>query len=322
MLRHPANKPSFYRRVLEVLENEFPEVRARFELQLLPFRKADVSRYRLCIPWLQDPVQSWSVRAYERMDRIAEQLDGRGVPTINPVAKLTNAAKVSGSERIRSAGIRTARTVEITDLENFRETGLGLQLPILIRDDWGHASKQALARGAVIRCDTEQERRDANLQGFRRPIAIEFIETKSPDGLYRKYRHFAMGDMGFPHHVQMKYHWYVKGEEGGRLEYSDAIREEELAFVHQPDPNTELLQKARRALDLDYVAFDYSYDQSGNLVVWEANPLPIIAYATDQWAYKNHIVIRTILGMAQMYLTRAGLPVPDELKDRTVIRPA
>ena len=120
--------------------------------------------------------------------------------------------------------------MEIRNIEEFKETRFGLDFPVIVRDDWGHASEFALKRKQVILCTTEQELRDANLRAYKRPIAIEYIDTKSPDGIFRKYRYYAIGDLGFPHHIHMKRHWWVKGEEGGRLEHSDAIKEEELAW--------------------------------------------------------------------------------------------
>jgi hypothetical protein len=264
------------------------------------------------VPWLQDPVEQWSMRAYRQAARLTATLGRRGVPTVNPVDRLGRAAKSTGARLVASAGVRTPRSVLIEDPAEFRRTLLGLELPLLVREDWGHAGPDALAAGEIVRCDTAADVRALDLARFARPVAIEFVETRDPrDGLYRKYRYVAAGDLGVPHHLQVKDHWFVKGE--GQL-YSEAIRDEDLAYLSAPDRNHEALQRARRALGLDLVAFDYSHDPEGGLVVWEANPYPFLHFLPGRRAYRAPAVERTLAAIVRLYHTRAGLPVPDDLE--------
>ena len=71
--------------------------------------------------------------------------------------------------------------------------------------------------------------------------------------------------------------------------------------------------RATGALGLDIVAFDYSYTPSGELVVWEANPLPFIQFLKRNHRYRARSVERTFAAMAHLYYTRAGLAVPDDV---------
>lgn len=311
--RHPAKNPNFYNVLLDWTESKLPQVRSRFELRLLPLRVRKRSRYVLHVPWLQDPVQQWSRAAYAQASRLTERLDDQGVPTINRVDRLTNASKSNGARLVAGVGIRTPRTVRIDDAGRFRSTLLGLEPPLLVREDWGHSSARAIEAGRVVRCDTRRDVLGLNLESFARPVAMEFIETRTPsDGLYRKYRYVAAGDIGVTHHLQVKGHWFVKG--GDQL-YSEAIREEDLAYLSGPDPNHAILQRARRALELDFVAFDYSYDSAGRLVVWEANPFPFLHVLGGRRAYRTPALERTFAAILQLYHTRAGLPVPDEVRE-------
>lgn len=316
--RHPANNPHFYNVLLDWTASKLPHVRSRFELRMLPLLVRSRSRYVLHVPWLQDPVQQWSRMAYAQARRLSAELDDRGVPTINRVDRLTNASKSNGARLIGGVGIRTPRTVPIDDAEQFRNTLLGLELPLLVREDWGHADEHALEAGRVVRCDTRDDVRKLKLERFARPVAMEFIETRNPrDELYRKYRYVAAGDVGVAHHLQVKAHWFVKG--GNQL-YSEAIRDEDLAYLSGPDPNHEILQRARRALELDFVAFDYSYDRNGRLVVWEANPYPFLHFIGGRRAYRTPAVERTLAAILQLYHTRAGLRVPDEVGELLAYR--
>lgn len=68
-------------------------------------------------------------------------------------------------------------------------------------------------------------------------------------------------------------HWCVHAE--NRVRGPQYIAEEQ-TFLNAPCPFHDELDSARRALGLDYVAFDYSLDRQGSLVIWEPNPFPAL----------------------------------------------
>ena len=82
---------------------------------------------------------------------------------------------------------------------------------------------------------------------------------------------FMAGSRGNPRHLIVSPHWEVRPKDRIR---TAATREEELAYVTTPCPHHELFDAARRALEFEIAAFDYSYDVNGELVVWEVNPNP------------------------------------------------
>ena len=64
--------------------------------------------------------------------------------------------------------------------------------PLFVREDWRHS-------GPVCRVESPSELKNVPLRKFRRPVAVEFIDVRDQrDGLYRKYRYLAAGDVGFP----------------------------------------------------------------------------------------------------------------------------
>ena len=198
--------------------------------------------------------------------------------------------------------------IPIKDIDHFKETLLGLSLPLFVREDWGHG-------GRIFRADRMDQVRDMDLGSFSHPIAVEFVDTKSKlDGFYRKYRYTVAGDEGVTSSIHIQKSWIVRGK---HCEFSEAIREEELGFINNPDPNHEKLLRARKALDLDFVAFDYSYDPEGQLVVWEANPYPTIHFpkSTGKRAYRKPAVERALAAIVKMYLKKSGLPVHPRLDE-------
>jgi hypothetical protein len=184
-----------------------------------------------------------------------------------------------------------------------------------VREDWKHG-------GAFCRVDSARELSRVPLRQFRRPVAMEWIDVQNPrDGLYRKYRYLAAGDIGVPVSMHPCRSWIAKGT---HTEFNDSLRDEELAFIHHP--NHERLQQARRALGLDFVAFDYSYDHEGRLVVWEGNPYPFIQFGCVLRKYRWPAVERVLAAMTHLYLSCAGLPIPPEierfLRDFPLVCPA
>src|SRR5262245_20545525 len=71
IVRHPAKKACFYDVILDWVAKHVPELRGLFELRLLPCRLPADDRYCLHIPWLQDPVEAWSLAAYRQACHLA-----------------------------------------------------------------------------------------------------------------------------------------------------------------------------------------------------------------------------------------------------------
>ena len=70
-------------------------------------------------------------------------------------------------------------------------------------------------------------------------------------------------------------------------------------------------------MGLDLVAFDYSYDASGQLVVWEANEYPDLSFpAGADVEYTRPFVERSYAAIAAMYLRAAGSRIPSSLMSK------
>lgn len=264
------------------------------------------SEYRLHLAWLQDPVQNWSRATYARACALAEECTSRGIPVINRVASLANAGKSTAARRIAAAGIRTPRMALIRDVADFHETQLGLPLPLFVREDWGHC-------GRMWRAETLEEVRQLPLANLKRPVAVEIVDVRDPkDGLFRKFRYVAAGDVGVSHHIQSSQGWVTRGD--NRV-VTEATKAEELAYISRPDPFHAELQRARRALGLEIVAFDYGVTSAGQLIIWEANPFPHIKFSKKGLVYRNAALHRTMQAIMHLYLTTAGLRVPSQITD-------
>jgi hypothetical protein len=303
VVRHGLNSPGFYDIILEWVADNLPDSRKYFELHQLPCRIQDWSQYCLHIPWLQDPVQQWSMRAYRQAATLSTQCDAHGISVINRVENLINASKSNGAHLIGKTGVRTPVVHVINNIDEFKRNPGGRDLPLIIRDDWGHQRDMHLVTSA-------DQIHDIDFTRFTRPIAVEYIDTRDQhDGLFRKYRYVAVGDIGITLSMHVRKHWLVRGKDNVR---SDSLREEEARFISRPDPSHDRLQRARQALELDFVAFDYSYDERGDLIVWEANPYPYI-HLPRKNLNRRAAYERVIAAMVKLYLNKAGLPEDPEI---------
>lgn len=304
-LRHPTQSPDFYQVFLNWIKQNYSLYSGLFELRLLPMAQSNLERYALYLPWLQDPVQNWSQLAFQQAQQIEHKFHAIGTPVINPVTALHYAGKFEGARRMAAAGLNVPKMAIVSDFNKFKQDLGGLNLPLFIREDWGHG-------GPMLRIDSLADLEQINIAAFERPIAIEIINVRNADGLYRKYRYFAVGAYGISHHLFAQPHWITRGSE--RV-YTQQTKTEELTYIAKPDPHHEEFQAARRSLGLDFVAFDYGYTPHGQMIIWEANPYPYIRWPSinGQSEYRVAALHRTMAAMLLFYLEQVGLQAPAEL---------
>jgi hypothetical protein len=212
-------------------------------------------RVALVLNWQQDPL---STRPLARGLTRALEVRARalGIAVLQPGAALDRGRKSVQSRILRDAGFDTPPVGPIA----------ATAFPLVVRSDVTHA-------GDLLRCDTPDVLARADLSAVREPVASPFVETRGPDGFYRKRRYFLADGIGAPRHLQVSSHWLVRMD---ARDQRPAFVEEELRYTGAPDPNHDLLERARRALGLDWVAFDYSERRAGGIVIWEANPQPTL----------------------------------------------
>ncbi|WP_374446157.1 hypothetical protein [Stella sp.] len=304
-VRHPLCQAGFHDGYLAWLECNFATIRRRFRLALLPCPDIDLGGIRVVVTWLQDPIAEWSPGGLARAVALVDRGAGRGIATVNHPARLAHSGKHETGRRLAAAGIRTPRSLPV-DAASAATVRAALPGRILIREDGGHR-RPSLLLGAGEAIDP------AALIAFRHPIAVEFVDTRGPDGLFRKMRCVTFGDRTIAVHRIASRAWEVRGER--KLSTPD-LRAEEADYLARPPPPADLFRRGRAALGLDVVAFDYGQTPDGGIVVWEANPYPFIPVGDRAPAllYRDQAVHRCYGAMAGLHLDRAGLSVPGAIE--------
>jgi hypothetical protein len=99
-------------------------------------------------------------------------------------------------------------------------------------------------------------------------LALEFVETKTVDNYYCKWRAYVVGDEVIPAHFMRSRSPFVNYKDAALWAGTCAADE---TFRHQGEPRPDLLLAAARATGCDILTLDYSVKPDGTYVFWEGN---------------------------------------------------
>jgi Flp pilus assembly protein TadD len=141
---------------------------------------------------------------------------------------------------------------------------------------------------------------------------IDFVDYRSTDGLFRKYRMLFIDRRPYVYHQAISDHWLVHHDTAGMTGRPER-REEEARFLEAPERalgerGMAAIQRIGQALDLDYCGVDFSVLPDGRVVVFEANAtmLAHLENPTGPYAYKNGYVQMIADAFQRMLKARAG----------------
>lgn len=169
----------------------------------------------------------------------------------------------------------------------------GFAYPVLLRTPGHHIGQH------FHKVDSPEGLRDAlrALPG-KTVYAIEYLDTRLPDGNFRKYRVMVIGGALYPAHLAISKHWKVHYFSSGMAD-SEAHRREEAQFL-EAMPNTlgaramDALRTIASALELEYAGIDFALGAEGDVVLFEANAAMTVYAppADEKWAYRAASVQR------------------------------
>lgn len=181
----------------------------------------------------------------------------------------------------------------------------GLGFPLLLRAPGFHTGRHFVK----VQDASELPEQLAHLPG-ETLIAIEFLDTRSPDGCARKYRAMIVGGQILPLHLAISEQWkvhYYTSNMADRPEH----RAEEAAFL-QDMPGVlgpiamDTLARIAETLALDYAGVDFAVASDGRLMLFEANATMVVAPPPDEphWAYRQAATAEVLASVHAMILAR------------------
>ena len=229
-----------------------------------------------------------------------------GLPCINDPRKILATGRVQIANALaRVPNVHAPRTARVRR-EHLAAGRVSMAFPLVVRPVGSQAGRGLARLGGPDELQSYVECSDA--QAF---YVMPFVDFRSPDGYYRKYRIVVVDGMPHAYHLAISREWMIHYYNAPMRE-TPWMREEEAYFLsHFEDVFRPHLQQAFReiaqAIGLHYFGIDCSIDSQGRLLVFEADPAMIV-HAGDEpelFAYKNPHVQR-IFDAFQKLIDRVG----------------
>ena len=204
----------------------------------------------------------------------AKIVDDMKVPVINDPRRIFATRRDAICELFKNEpGIRIPRTIRIRP---YRASDIPIiakqqnfDFPFIVRPVGTHGGKgMLLIESAEMLTLLEQYPYDG-----RDYYLIEYVDFKSPDGLYRKYRFFVVGGEVIPRHMIASDSWNIHAADRGSELYEkhDLAKEEEAFVKHPPEKSVAHCKRIYEKLELDYFGIDCAIDENGDLLIFETN---------------------------------------------------
>lgn len=139
------------------------------------------------------------------------------------------------------------------------------QYPMVLRSDEKMSSGKNLY---LVRSEKEAEEliRQRHLD-----LSVGYVDTKYPDGLYRKWRCWVAGDKIFPRQMQVSTNWKISDDLQIPRKLNELNVEENRVFLNNGEDRSLLLAKAAKVAGLEICAIDYFKSPDGSITIFEGN---------------------------------------------------
>ncbi len=255
-----------------LLQHTKEQITRQYVFADAPLPTGSVAEQDLIINCISDPeVQGKSLQSLERSLRDSQ------VPVMNAPEAVLSTGRVDIHQRLREIpGVLSPETRRIDVPHDVDDaTKIISQLPgfpVLIRP-LGSSTGIGLRK-----LDSETAIREIlpELSGGTYNVC-SYHDFRSPDGYYRKYRVFFIGNQMLPEHCVIHDHWNVHSSSRMKLMKSNVhLQAEEKRFVYNP---SDVLSEAQLTslklvcenINLDYFGVDFTL-VGNKILVFEANP--------------------------------------------------
>lgn len=232
-------------------------------------------------------------------------------PVLNAPARVRTTGRAENARRLAGLpGVHAplVRTYPRTTLSAETLAADGLRFPLLLRSPGFHTGLH------FVRVETPADlaAAAAALPGCEL-TAIEHLDGRGPDGLYRKYRVMMIDGQLYPLHMAASRHWkvhYFSAEMSGE----PARQAEEALFLADMAgalgaPAMQSLEAIRDALGLNYGGVDFGLGAAGELLLYEANAVMNIVPPdpSPQWDYRRPACDAALAAARGMLVRRARM---------------
>lgn len=233
-------------------------------------RRPELGNYRHLLNLITEAEQN--SRSLEIMHKLTRDVPGKVINRPQAVLRSTRdqvARRLAGvpglvvPEVVRLAAGKSAAVCE----RAFSDSGAAP--PFILREAGTHG-------GRIVGCFESVE----TLLSARNPevdhIATRFVDFKSADGLYRKYRVFVIGGKPILRHMLISERWNVHAHDrAGFMAARPELVAEERALFEEGAPLApavrQVLQGVGERMALDFFGIDFGITRDAEVVLFEAN---------------------------------------------------
>lgn len=240
------------------------------------------------------------------LPRAAKLVDQLGAPVINDPRKVQRTTRENVARLLAATPLCRIPKVVRHDAGAPVEALLaGMCFPVLARPAGTHGGTdfekvegpEELARALARHPKTDH-------------YLIEYVDYRSADGYFRKYRFiFVNGDI-LPYHLAIGGTWKVH-HDSTDMDSHDWMQREEEAFLGNPalvfsPEHFGALRTIQRSIGLDFFGIDCGLDRAGQLVVFEVNASMLVHEGNEKFPYKAPFVARIKQAFDSMLRTAAA----------------
>lgn len=225
---------------------------------------------------------------------VAELVDSLQKPVVNHPKLISATDRQSISRRlagVSGAVMPTTVRMDAADLRRLPDEAEIGKFPLIVRHAGTHGGeKMELVSDAKALLGFAEE------AGDRALYLTDFVDYRSADGFFRKYRLVFVGEEILPYHLAIGDIWKVH-HVSTRMAEAEWMRKEEQTFLDEPGrvfgPEAmATLDAIRREIGLDYFGIDCSLDSEGRVVIFEVNASMLIHLHNEGFDYKTPHVMR------------------------------
>lgn len=206
--------------------------------------------------------------------------------TINDPRYVLSTGRLEIARRLSSiSGAVVPRMAQIERDRVEKSTREDFAFPFLIRAPGHHTGER------FVRVD-DAAQLPAAVSALSAPelLAIQYVDTRGKDGMYRKYRVMLVDQNPYPLHLAISPSWMVHYFSGQTLD-DPGHRAEEKRFLEDMggvlgSSSMRAVEVIAQTLGLDYAGVDFALDRAGNIVIFEANAtmtIPNLTQAPDDY---------------------------------------
>ena len=218
-----------------------------------------------------------SAAARPALAALPRLLAGDTAPIINDPALIAGLDRVTVAHRFAAGRVRVARTARISRAAYAAE---GFPTPHIVRPVDAHGGHD------LERIDAPEDRHAYLARNDAPELYVaEYVDYRSADGFFRKYRIIFVDGEPFPYHLAISSHWIVHYYNAGMRENA-WMREEEHRFLADlgavfAGPLADALREVVALLPLDYFGIDCAIDRDGRLLLFEADTALLVHLIDD-----------------------------------------